>query len=424
MEYRGEQPGIEYRLSDYVICQEVTDGKLFYSSLTGALILVRSLPESRAFLINERILVPENEDERYFVDLTRKKCQTAPYENQPCRDFWILTTTSCNANCFYCFEKGYCQQSMTNLTATQTAHFITDICDPNIITLHWYGGEPLVNIRAIDTICKILKDSNKQFQSEITSNGFLLTPDLIHRSLQDWNLNKVIITIDGTETVYNQTKAYAHIGNANPYEVVMTNVDTLVKNGVNLIIRTNIGPFNMYNVSKLYKELADRYLSKENVTVYPHMISNPPGGKIEIDSIQRKEIYNIIRAIKAPWKKRKSKVVIYDLPGFNSGRGLEFTGKQLVIKPDGELAVHPDLFKDDHFGSVYSGFKIDKKRLSQYLLEKEKAVICDHCPIYPTCFKRKLAFNATICTPADLDKCIDTSRRNVQYLFEAIKALQ
>lgn len=423
MEQRKFKPDVEYRMSDFIIKHSTPEGLLCYSSLTGALVLIKDLEGSQDFLIAEHILVPIDEDEKSFVDSVRAKCKERRIERKPCSDYWILTTTSCNARCFYCFELGYKESSMSEDTAVRTARFIIENYTGKLITLHWYGGEPLVNDKAINTICHILKKAGVLFHSEITTNGYLLTSGLTRHALSEWNLQKVIVTVDGTEDVYNRTKAYVNRGSRSPFKVICENIDTIVDLGIEITIRTNIGLFNQSVVEQLYEGITTKYLDKENVTIYPHIVSNPPGGKLTMDSEQREQIYNIIRRIRTPWRKRKSKQALYDLPGFNDGHGREFSGEHLVIKPDGELAVNPDLFENDHFGSVYEGFHENQQRLAEYLVEKRRSAICTKCPIYPTCFKQEIAFNAEICTRADYKKCIETSERNMLNLYRIITSL-
>lgn len=412
------QKDVEYRISDFVVSINVPEGTLYYNSLTGLLILVKDFEKSKLKLIEEKILVPIQENERKFVDDVRKFYQAQPIKTIRCTDYWILTTTVCNAQCFYCFEQGNKHQTMTLSTAEQVAIYILDNYQDEQITLRWSGGEPLVNIKIIDRICIILKNKGVDFRSAIISNGYLFTQDIAKHAILAWNLCAAIITVDGTEDLYNKTKAYIHKTTDSAFKTVMTNIDALIKMSIHVIIRTNIGTFNMYNVIELYDYLTNRFLCYDNISVYPHIISNPPRCNFKIGSEQRKAIYDIIKSIKEPWRNRCIKKTIYKLPSFKSGTGLEFSGKQLVIKPTGEIAVNPDLFEDDHFGSVFNGYIIDKKRLAQYLEKEAGADICDKCPLYPTCFKRKIAFNSNTCTQADFEKCMDNTYRGMMELYK------
>lgn len=310
---------------------------------------------------------------------------------------------------------------MDSATATSTAKYIIRHYTGKHVCLHWFGGEPLVNDKVIDTITDLLREANIDFTSEITTNGYLFTPEMVKRGIDQWNLSKAIITIDGTEEIYNSTKSYVGTNGSNPYQVVLSNIDCLAKHGIEIIIRTNIGPFNIRCIRELYEELRERYLAFENITVHPHIIANPPGDNIHLTKEERRLIYNLISEVKKPWRDRSGTIrVIHELPGFTSGRGVEFTGERVVIKPDGTFALNPDLFDDECFGSVESGFKIDEERLKQYL-KKEESAICVKCPLYPSCFKREISFYTTVCTKADYEKCIDNSIKSMLSIYQLIK---
>lgn len=421
LEEVSKENNVEYRLSDFVISQEVDNGTLCYSSLTGSLILVRDFNKAKDFLISERILVKTDEEEKDFVDNLRKYYSTIPFEAKECNYYHILTTTGCNASCFYCYEKHYKKQTMNSATARKTAEYIIEHYTGKQVCLHWFGGEPLVNIKAIDIITGLLRKADIDFISEITTNGYLFTPKLFEKCTQLWNLRKAIITVDGTEDVYNTTKYYSAVGNTSPYQVVLTNIDRLATTGINIIIRTNIGPFNINCVRELYEELKVRYLAYENISVHPHIIANPPGNDIYLTQDDRRQIYNVISELKKPWNDRARIIrTIYELPGFTSGRGIEFTGERVVIKPDGTLALNPDMFDDECFGSITDGFQVDEGRLSQYL-KKEETTICMKCPLYPSCFKREISFYTTVCTKVDYEKCIDNSIKSMLSIYQLIK---
>ena len=408
----------KYKLSSYIVKVKVKDGYLLYSGLTGSLILVHDFEASRSTLINEHFLLPDFLQEKEFVDESRKKDQQQPFKVCACLDYWIITTTKCNARCFYCFEAGYKHYTMTHETAIQTANFIVNNYSGTPVILHWYGGEPLVNHQVIDIICDILSENNVKFVSEITTNGYLFAESLLEHALLKWNLVKVIVTIDGTEDIYNRAKNYKQNQGENAYGKVMKNLNNLINHDVNTVIRTNIGEFNVANAPKLYNILAELYLKKNNVDIYPHIISNPPNGGIIMSGKLRRKIYETIRLIKSTWKKSRNKDSFMVMPGYTDGRGLEFTTEKLVVKPNGEFAIHPDLFEEDHFGNVYEGFKVNENRLAQYIEKKEEGLLCKNCPIYPTCFKRLISFNEEVCFSADLEKCISTTKKNMQFIYD------
>ena len=91
------------------------------------------------------------------------------------------------------------------------------IAQSDSIALNWFGGEPLYNIKAIGTITNYLIVHNKEFHSEMTTNGYLFNETVVKKAKELWNLTGVQITLDGTEKIYNKTKNYKDVKGTSPF---------------------------------------------------------------------------------------------------------------------------------------------------------------------------------------------------------------
>ena len=127
--------------------------------MTGSLVFLRSYERINIFtedpcdyvefLLNNYFIVPEKFEEKPLVDMIReRKWQpiTYNYLDSP-RHFTILTTTTCNARCFYCYElKSKGKTPMSIETAEKVAKYIITRCPKGTeVSLDWFGGEPLFN---------------------------------------------------------------------------------------------------------------------------------------------------------------------------------------------------------------------------------------------------------------------------------------
>ena len=113
------------------------------------------------------------------------------------RHFNILPTTHCNARCFYCFEKGMVPVSMTDESAEQTARFIISTHKAGKpVYISWFGGEPLLGKKHIDQICRRLYDAGIQYSSSMTTNGSLITSEIIEKMKSLWNLFHSMTSVD------------------------------------------------------------------------------------------------------------------------------------------------------------------------------------------------------------------------------------
>ena len=151
------------------------------------------------------IVIEDHIDEKdILLSLRKKKIEELmiPY-------FRIFTTYSCNANCFYCFEKKDNANFITEKTADKIVAFIVKKAGKQKkATISWFGGEPLVNHKMITYISNKLNINNIEFESSIISNGTLFTQQIINDAINVWKLKKVQITLDGLEDIHNSRKNY------------------------------------------------------------------------------------------------------------------------------------------------------------------------------------------------------------------------
>lgn len=214
------------------------------------------------FLYKNYFLVPKGFNSNKLVDNIRK-ISLPPvddtYLNHPW-EFTILTTTKCNARCFYCYEQhSKNKHDMTNQMALKIAKYIDDVAPNTELSLDWFGGEPLFNQKAIDLIVNYLLQKGRWFKSSITTNGYLLDEKLVSKACDVWNLKFAQITIDGTESVYNKAKNYIYKKDSSPYQRVMNNIENLINNNVTVAIRINLDNYNIENSKQLIHEIYERF---------------------------------------------------------------------------------------------------------------------------------------------------------------------
>ena len=97
-------------------------------------------------LISNGFIVPYVLNEYDFINSRRIKSIL----NNDVSIYRIITTTDCNARCFYCYEGSAGHEYMNLDTAEQTVKFIVDHIENRKCLIQWFGGEPLMNIPVID----------------------------------------------------------------------------------------------------------------------------------------------------------------------------------------------------------------------------------------------------------------------------------
>jgi sulfatase maturation enzyme AslB (radical SAM superfamily) len=232
----------------YVVQQPVNDGVLLYNTLTCSLVLLT--PDEAADitaqqeLIERWFLVPQEHDDQKFCRQVRQMAALLKPVAKAITGYTILTTTGCNARCFYCFEKGTKPVTMTAETADKVVRYIVKHRGDEKVQIRWFGGEPLVNAKVIDQICTELREQDVPFRSTMISNGYLFDADKVQRAKDLWQLQQVQITLDGMEQTYNRVKAYVHQG-VNAFERVLQNIAMLTAAGIRVSIRLNVDKHNI-----------------------------------------------------------------------------------------------------------------------------------------------------------------------------------
>lgn len=388
------------KISDYVLVHKLMNGELYYSFLTGELLHVRNYHEAFNYLARHRFVVNRDYNEKINIDKYQQIIKAIRQSQKPSfQTFEIVTTTHCNANCFYCYEKMFNKISMTDRKAYEVAEFIAQANSP--IKLVWFGGEPLVNQSPINIVSKILIEKGINFSASLTTNGLLISDEIITKTTE-WHINHVTITLDGTETTYNRIKNYK-TDIKNPFARVLSNIEKLIQANICVTIRINIEQYNIADIIVLAEELRKRFYNCELVRFILRPLLNTNFDST-IESSDRESIYQLIM---------NEMVKMFDagfevagaLPSGISGHCCRAdSGSYMVISPNGNVSFCTENFNDVSGGSINNGISsIRVPNLAESLYKKD--IICDDCPKYPSCMPTKLCHvhKRTICTPSQRD---------------------
>ena len=379
-EYKQE---LSYRLTKHCMLCHCADGKLLFNTLTGELILLENGESEDSFrseLVKKRFLVPQDFDENAYFDAFLKTASLLNTFKRKDLSFTVLTTTACNARCYYCYESGAEKMTMSEKTARDVSEHIASLTGDLAAEIEWFGGEPLINTRAIDAICEGLRARGVKYRSTMVTNGYYLNGETLEKAENLWYLKKVQITLDGREEVYNKVKAYTEGGNA--YGRVLNNIESARKAGIEVFVRLNVRNENLKELSLLADELSDKFKGKENICVYPALLSDfeAGGGRFNsllLDAESFSELKN--KLDKAGLL--KSKDHLKRTIKINSCMADDPSCE--VILPDGRLSRCDHKLDKDCFGSIYRE-KRDEDNIKSW---KERVILpeCDLCPLYPRC---------------------------------------
>lgn len=127
----------------------------------------------------------------------------------------IFTTLNCNLRCTYCLEKDLIRPvNMNRETMDNVVMWLSrqiDIIHPARVHLEFFGGEPLLNIEAIETIGGIIYNlcgiMGIEFSIGMATNGVLLAPEIVDKLLRI-GLKRIKVTLDGDREDHDLKRIY------------------------------------------------------------------------------------------------------------------------------------------------------------------------------------------------------------------------
>jgi len=356
--------------------------------------------------------VPQEHDDQKLCGQIRQMAALLKPAAKAITNYTILTTTGCNARCFYCFEKGTKPVTMTAETADKVARYIVKHRGDEKVQIRWFGGEPLVNAKVIDQICTELREQGVPFRSTMISNGYLFDADKVQRARDLWQLRSVQITLDGMEQTYNRVKAYVHQG-VNAFERVLQNIAMLTAAGIRVIIRLNVDKHNIGEMAELVELLHQRFGTNEHLSIYSHelFVERTPEDEVEIFA-QQTQLAQQIAACGYKNHKRGLQKDIKLNHCMADGDG------GVVIAPDGNLSKCEHFIDSNFFGHIDSE-EHDKAVLHKFKERRADMEACATCPYYPQCIRLTMCEpEPTICTPGKQQYLLSAMRETMKYEYE------
>ena len=403
---QGYSPG-RYVHIPYCVELPVENGVLLYNVLTREIILLSQAEytswstgaadgELKQYLVEHWFLIPDGIDARslcyMFWHSHKARFGGKPGKIELCT---ILTTTECNARCPYCYEAGCQKRTMPEATALDVADYITSHCNPDHVHLKWFGGEPLCNPAVIDAICRSLRERDVNYDCSMVTNGYLLNQHEAEKLTGLWHLNRVQVTLDGTEDTYNQVKDITSEGSA--FKRVLDNMEYLLKQGIRVDVRLNLSKENHEDLLVLSDMLKERFGA---YTEYLSVYSKPlfEGESFLLTDTERDNLYDQYMML----EKHLRETGLHSrqgVPKIKHCQCMADDGKSVVILPGGELGLCEHHTDDEYIGTIYSDDQ-DEKIIRSWNERADEQDECSECFYYPACLKLKKCPGKTPCNDA------------------------
>lgn len=267
---------VEWVPSNFNARATTPDGVLvLYNSLSGAVsgfprrhaslvcnllkrdgFVASTLSELEEYLVQRGYLVPKNVDE-----LQRFRHQYARDQHRPdVLELIVLASEECNFRCTYCYEsfprgtmEPWVREATIKLVQARSKRL-------NRLNISYFGGEPLLGLEAIDEIAlaakRITDEQQIPFSSSITTNGYLLAPDVFER-LVLYGIRAYQVTIDGIEECHNHNRPLK--GGGSTFKTILRNLRAMKesRHDFSVTLRVNFDRQNVPTMPELLEEIKD-----------------------------------------------------------------------------------------------------------------------------------------------------------------------
>ncbi len=292
----------------------------------------------------------------------------------------ISTTLDCNLHCPYCFEEGHKRDVYLSKEGCDKIITFVKTKGKKGARIIWFGGEPMLNHKAISYITKALIKEGINFNSSIISNGTIMPEDFV-RQIDSLKIDSVQVTLDGNEFSHNRKRFFA--SQQGTYRIILKNIRNLLENtNAKVIIKFNLDTENINSYLRTKREVEDylraSLINESHLEITHNLVRNITDFEGSTACLADDENFdffynetepgNLLTSFMGPCAYRQENT--------------------FVFSPDG--AVHKCLQQvgdnSDSIGNVFQS-TLNLKRLSQWKLSNLpfEAEDCRKCRVLPLC---------------------------------------
>lgn len=257
-----------YKLSRYNKLFITPKGRYAYSGLKGTLVKIvddstwgylsgeETMCEGIEQLHDAGFVVSESIDERMLV-IER---QNNTKDSEPL-SLQIAPTLSCNFGCKGCIQGNqHIGNPMSQSIQDAVVEFAKAYRRP--LRVNWYGGEPLLDMNAINYITEKLTEyvnnEGLTLESSMTTNGYLVSDELALILTKKLHIREYQITLDGPEKVHDKRRFL--VDGSPTFRRILSGIISLHDHGAIIKVRINVDNENWDEVSNLLDVLGENGL--------------------------------------------------------------------------------------------------------------------------------------------------------------------
>lgn len=168
------------------------------------------------------------------------------YSSQSARRIVLILTELCNLACSYCYA-GYgdygkgSQNRITRGQLDKILNYLDTSFSKGIESLQFFGGEPLLEIKAIEYVLAHASNSSALQSTAMTlvTNGTVIS-DYILQVLSEYDVHTTV-SLDGNESNHDLYRKYKISGRGS-YATILKNIEKFSNAGIKVAIQLTITP--------------------------------------------------------------------------------------------------------------------------------------------------------------------------------------
>jgi uncharacterized protein len=199
------------------------------------------------YMYERGYIVPKGTNELQRVRLLHGHAQY----RQDHLELILLSSEECNFRCVYCYEtfprgtmEPWVRQSVLTLVARRMPTL-------NRFNVQYFGGEPLLGLEAIEEMApefaRLTAEHQVSFSSGMTTNGYLLTPDVVDKLLK-WRVANFQISLDGAPEDHDSHRILK--GGGPTFSVILANLRAMAQRKDNFSVALRVN-FDSESISRI-----------------------------------------------------------------------------------------------------------------------------------------------------------------------------
>jgi uncharacterized protein len=256
----------------------------------------------------------------------------------------ILPTEKCNFRCTYCYEDFAIGRMASHIADGVIALVESRASSLDSLDIDWFGGEPLLakNIiyRIGSAVFEIAQAHGIRFRSSITTNGYLLSPEVAHE-LIDRGLSRFMVSMDGRPSVHDARRPTA---DGRPtFNTIAKNISALLAmdHHFKLILRIHFDPTTVEDVRRFVAAEIQDWSEDDRVEVlFVHLENLADNKAVHVPQMslqERKDILSELRNLVPRAKSNQDSLNVCYAAQPNA----------FVIRADGRLAKCTVALRDE-----------------------------------------------------------------------------